>query len=84
MKRKKLYLEKNNSNTFQILSHGDKIMEIKVSKVYKVGGVEYSSKEEAMKASAMEVLNTEIPLGVSNVLAKAEEIISALKIVGKK
>ena len=59
-------------------------MEIKVSKVFKVGGVEYSSKEEAVKAGAMELLNTEIPKGLENVLAKAEEIIKALQIVNKK
>ena len=59
-------------------------MNIKVSKVFKVGNVEYSSKEEAMKASAMELLNTEIPQGLDNVLAKAEEIIKALQIVNKK
>ena len=59
-------------------------MEIKVSKVFKVGGVEYASKEEAMKASAMEILNTQIPLGLKNVVEKAEEIIKALQIVGKK
>ena len=61
-----------------------KIMEIKVSKVYKVGGVEYSSKEEAVKAGAMELLNTEIPKGLDSVLGKAEEIIRALQIVSKK
>ena len=60
------------------------IMEIKVSKVFKVGGVEYSSREEAIKASAMELLNTEIPQGLDNVLAKAEDIIKALQIVNKK
>ena len=59
-------------------------MEIKVSKEFKVGGVEYSSKEEAIKAGAMELLNTEIPKGLDNVLAKAEEIIKALQIVNKK
>ena len=82
MKRKN-YITENNS-LFSNTKSWRQIMEIKVSKVFKVGDVEYSSREEAVKASAMEVLNTEIPLGVNNVLAKAAEVISALKVVSKK
>ena len=59
-------------------------MEVKVSKIFKVGNVEYTSREEAIKASAMEILNTEIPKGLDNVLGKAEEIIKALQVVNKK
>ena len=83
MKRKNLYSEKNSlfSNT---TSMETKIMEIKVSKVFKVGNVEYSSREEAIKASAMELLNTEIPKGLDSVLANASEIIKALQVVNKK
>ena len=82
MKRKILYSQKNSlfSNTINMET---KVMDIKVSKVYKVGNVEYTSKEEAVKASAMEILNKEIPVGLDNVLAKADEIISALKIVSR-
>lgn len=82
MKRKILYSQKNSlfSNTINMET---KVMDIKVSKVYKVGNVEYTSKEEAVRASAMETLNKEIPVGLDNVLAKADEIISALKIVSR-
>ena len=48
-----------------------------------MNGKEYSSKEEAMKALAMEVLNTEIPLGVDNVIEKTASIIQALKVVNR-
>ena len=83
MKRKNFTTEKNSLFSNKT-SMETKNMEIKVSKVFKVGGVEYSSKEEAVKAGAMELLNTEIPKGLDNVLAKAEEIIKALQIVNKK
>ena len=82
MKRKNLYSQKN--SLFSNSKSWRQIMEIKVSKVFKVGGVEYSSREEAVKASAMELLNTEIPLGVDNVLSKASEIVKALQIVSRK
>jgi hypothetical protein len=36
-----------------------------------------------MKALAMEVLNTEIPLGVDNVIQNAIQIIQALKVVNR-
>lgn len=58
--------------------------QIQISKTYKVGDKEYSSKEEAMKASAMELLYEEIPKGFDNVVAKAEDIIKALNIVKKE
>jgi hypothetical protein len=48
-----------------------------------VNGKEYGSKEEAMKALALEVLNTEIPKGVSNVIQNAVQIIQALKVVNR-
>lgn len=60
-------------------------MELKVemSKTYKVGDKEYSSREEALKASAMELLHEEIPKGFDNVVSKATDIIKALNIVKK-
>jgi hypothetical protein len=54
---------------------------LQVTKTFKVGNKEYSSKEEAMVALATEVLEREVPLGVDNVIAKASEIIQALRII---
>jgi hypothetical protein len=57
---------------------------ISISKVFKVGNKEYSSKEEAIVAAAMDTLHSEIPLGIDNVIAKSVDIIKALQVVGKK
>jgi hypothetical protein len=54
---------------------------LQVTKTFKVGNKEYSSKEEAMVALATEVLEREVPLGVDNVISKASEIIQALRII---
>ena len=54
---------------------------LQVTKTFKVGNKEYNSKEEAMGALAMEVLEKEVALGVDNVIAKASEIIQALRII---
>jgi hypothetical protein len=56
---------------------------LEIKKTFSVNGKEYGSKEEAMKALAMEVLNTEIPLGVDNVIEKAPQIIQALKVINR-
>jgi hypothetical protein len=56
---------------------------LEVKKTYTVGGVNYESKEEALRAMAMEVLNTEIPKGFDNVIQKTPEIIKALRVLGK-
>lgn len=56
---------------------------LEVKKTYSVGGVNYENKDEAMRALAMEVLYNEIPKGYDNVIAKAPEIIKALKTLGK-
>jgi hypothetical protein len=57
---------------------------LEITKTFKVGDKEYNSKEEAMKALAIEVLEKEVALGVDNVIAKASEIISALRIIKKQ
>jgi hypothetical protein len=57
---------------------------LQITKTFKVGDKEYSSREEAMGALAMEVLEREVPLGVDNVISKASEIISALRIIKKQ
>jgi hypothetical protein len=54
---------------------------LQVTKTFKVGDKEYTSKEEAMVALATEVLEREIPLGIDNVILKASEIIQALRII---
>jgi hypothetical protein len=56
---------------------------LEIKKTFSVNGKEYSSKEEAMKALAMEVLNTEIPKGVDNVIENAVKIIQALKVINR-
>ena len=56
---------------------------LEIKKTFSVNGKEYSSKEEAMKALAMEVLNTEISKGVSNVIQNAASIIQALKVLNR-
>lgn len=56
---------------------------LEIKKTYTVGGVNYESKEDALKAMAMEVLHTEIPKGLTNVIEKAPEIMKALRVLGK-
>ena len=52
-----------------------------IKKTYSVNGIEFETKEAARVALARQILDTEIALGVDNVISKAAEIISALKIV---
>jgi hypothetical protein len=54
---------------------------LQITKTFKVGDKEYNSKEEAMKAMAMEVIEKEVALGVQNVIDKANEVIQALRII---
>jgi hypothetical protein len=56
---------------------------LEIKKTFSVNGKEYSSKEEAMKALAMEVLQTEIPKGVDNAIQNAAQIIQALKVLNR-
>jgi hypothetical protein len=56
---------------------------LEIKKTFSVNGKEFNSKEEAMKALAMEVLNTEIPKGVDNVIENAVQIIQALKVLNR-
>jgi hypothetical protein len=88
MKRKRILLENTSQSKVLYFSNKTKIvetnMQITTTKVFKVGDKEYSSKEEAIKAAAMDILHSEIPLGIDNVIAKSAEIIKALQVVGKK
>jgi hypothetical protein len=61
-----------------------KTTNLQITKTFKVGDKEYTSKEEAMAALAMEVLEKEVSLGVENVISKASEIISALRIINRR
>ena len=61
-----------------------KNINLEITKTFRVGDKEYNSKEEAMKALAMEVLEREISLGVDNVVSKASEIIQALRVIKKQ
>jgi hypothetical protein len=54
---------------------------LQITKTFKVGDKEYTSKEDAMKALAMEVIEKEVALGVQNVIDKANEVIQALRII---
>ena len=56
---------------------------LEIKKTFSVNGKEFNSKEEAMKALALEVLNTEIPKGVENVIINAVQIIQALKVLNR-
>ena len=55
-----------------------------IKKTYSVNGVDFDTKEEAQIAMAKLVLDTEIPKGFQNVIDKAPEIISALRIITSK
>jgi hypothetical protein len=61
-----------------------KNINLQITKTFRVGDKEYSSKEEAMSAMAMEVLEREVALGVQNVVSKASEIIQALRVIKKQ
>ena len=54
---------------------------LEIKRSYSVDGVEYATKEEAKTALAMNILRTHIPGGIDAVLANADEIVKAIKIV---
>jgi hypothetical protein len=88
MKRKRILLENTSQSKILFFLNKTKFvetnMQITATKVFKVGDKEYSSREEAITAAAMDTLHTEIPLGIDNVIAKSADIIKALQVVGKK
>jgi hypothetical protein len=57
---------------------------LQITKTFRIGDKEFTSKEEAMRALAMEVLEKEVSLGVNNVIEKASEIIQALRVIKKQ
>ena len=54
---------------------------LEIKRSYSVDGVEYDTKEAAKSALAMGILNTHIPAGVDAVIANADDIVKALRIV---
>jgi len=54
---------------------------LEIKRTYTVDGKEYETKEAAKSALAMSILNTHIPAGIEAVLANADDIVKALKIV---
>jgi hypothetical protein len=60
-------------------------MEIKsnleIKRTFTVDGVEYATKEEAKSALAMSILNTHIPAGMDAVIANADDIVKALRVI---
>jgi len=54
---------------------------LEIKRSYSVDGVEYDSKEAAKSALAMSILNTHIPAGIDAVIANADDIVKAIKVV---
>ncbi len=54
---------------------------LEIKRSYTVDGIEYDTKEAAKSALAMSILNTHIPNGIDAVLANADDIVKAIKIV---
>ena len=54
---------------------------LEIKRTYTVDGVEYDTKEAAKSALAMSILNTHIPAGIDSVIANADDIVKALKVV---
>jgi hypothetical protein len=54
---------------------------LEIKKTFNVGGVEYNSKEEAMKALAMEILTSTVEKGIEEVIQNSGEVIKALRII---
>ena len=85
MKRKKLFLESKNSEnkntTFQIQNNliGDKNMEIKASKTYKVGDREFTSIESANAYVAQFAVEAMLKEGVDHIIENSVEFIKNLK-----
>jgi hypothetical protein len=54
---------------------------LEIKRTFSVDGVEYDTKEAAKSALAMSILNTHIPRGIDDVIANADDIVKALRIV---
>jgi hypothetical protein len=58
-----------------------KQINLEIKKTFNIGGVEYNSKEEAMKALALEILTTTVEKGIEEVIQNSGEVIKALRII---
>jgi hypothetical protein len=58
-----------------------KQINLEIKKTFNVGGVEYNSKDEAMKALAMEILTSTVEKGIEEVIQNSGEVIKALRII---
>jgi hypothetical protein len=58
-----------------------KQINLEIKKTFNVGGVEYNSKDEAMKALALEILTTTVEKGIEEVIQNSGEVIKALRII---
>ena len=54
---------------------------LEIKRSYTVDGIEYDTKEAAKNALAMSILNTHIPAGIDAVIANADDVVKALKVV---
>ena len=54
---------------------------LEIKRTFTVDGIEYNTKEEAKSALATTILNTHIPAGVDAVIANADDIVKALRII---
>ena len=77
-----LFLEKNSffSNKNNIVK-GDKIMEVKVTKSYKVGNLEFSSIEAVQQHVAKETVEAYLTEGVDHIIENSAEFVKQLKIL---
>jgi hypothetical protein len=58
-----------------------KQINLEIKKTFNLGGIEYKSKDEAMKALAMEILTTTVEKGIEEVIQNSGEVIKALRII---
>ena len=56
---------------------------LEIKKTFSVDGKEYNTKEEAKEALAMTILNTHIAGGVDAVIAHADDMVRAIRIITK-
>ena len=77
-----LFLEKNSffSNKNNIVK-GDKIMEVKITKTYKVGDKEFTSIEAVNQYAAEQTVLAYLNKGVDHVIENSTEFIKSLKIL---
>jgi hypothetical protein len=58
-----------------------KQINLEIKRTFNVNGIEYNSKDEAMKALALEILTTTVEKGIEEVIQNSGEVIKALRII---